>query len=214
MVPVTSDPIYIYLHGFASSPQSAKAKYLCDRIPNLIVPDLNQEDFFDLTLSRQIHQVRSLFPASGESIVLIGSSFGGLTAAWLAQHPQVVKAILLAPAFQFLHCLLRKLGNEQMHRWEVEGQISVYHYGHKGTLPLSYKFIRDLQQYRQEQLGRLLPTLILHGSRDEVIPLEMSQTYASIRPWVRLVTLDSDHGLADAMPTIWQAIQEFCPELL
>ncbi|MBW4549590.1 MAG: alpha/beta fold hydrolase [Aphanocapsa sp. GSE-SYN-MK-11-07L] len=97
-------PVYIYLHGFASGPKSTKAVYLSDRFANagvpLVVPDLNQDNFYHLTLSRQIAQVEALLPVD-TPITLIGSSFGGLTAAWVAQRcPQVARLILLAPAFQ------------------------------------------------------------------------------------------------------------------
>ena len=49
---------YIYLHGFASSSQSFKAQkfqelFATKNIP-LIIPDLNQNDFYNLTLTRQI----------------------------------------------------------------------------------------------------------------------------------------------------------------
>ena len=51
-----SREFFIYLHGFASSPQSAKARYLGDRFQplqiNLEVPDLNQPDVTRLALSR------------------------------------------------------------------------------------------------------------------------------------------------------------------
>ena len=80
---------YIYLHGFASSPLSAKAQYLdsCFRECqiDLEIPDLNQGDFSHLTLTRQLQQVENLFPAK-KPVVLIGSSFGGLTAAVLAER--------------------------------------------------------------------------------------------------------------------------------
>ena len=59
---------FIYLHGFASGSQSAKAIYLRDRFAeldiNLKVPDLNQGDFFNLTISRQLDRVAALFPAT------------------------------------------------------------------------------------------------------------------------------------------------------
>src|SRR5512136_1301514 len=100
-------PTYIYLHGFASSPQSAKAKYLRDcfqtRQIDIKVPDLNQGDFSHLTLTRHLKQVAAEFPPAPAPVAIIGSSFGGLTAAWLGQrHPQVQRLVLLAPAFQFL----------------------------------------------------------------------------------------------------------------
>jgi hypothetical protein len=51
-----------------------------------------------------------------------------------------------------------------------------------------------------------VPTLILHGRHDEVIPIAATRDYASVRPWVKLIELDSDHGLIDVMPQIWEAI--------
>ena len=206
---------YIYLHGFASSPQSAKAQYLRDRFfsdqINLQIPDLNGGDFSGLTLSRQLQQVEAIFTSSSSPVTLIGSSFGGLTAAWLGQrHPQVERIILLAPAFRFLSHWLPQLGEEQLRQWQETGYLSVYHYGEKTSLPLHYKFILDLQQYQEQQLQRSVPTLILHGLYDDVIPIQSSRNYTSQRPWVQLVELKSDHGLTNAMPEIWQAIQAFC----
>ncbi|NEO67445.1 MAG: esterase, partial [Moorea sp. SIO4G2] len=34
--------------------------------------------------------------------------------------------------------------------------------------------------------------------------------YASTRPWVQLVELESEHGLRDVMELIWAAVREFC----
>lgn len=210
-----SHPTYIYLHGFASSPQSAKARYLRDRFAALglplHVPDLNQGDFSNLTLSRQIQQVAAEFPPPPTPITLIGSSFGGLTAAWLAQlHPRVERLVLLAPAFEFLRHWLLKLGEEQLQRWQADLYLSVYHYGLMKTLPLNYKFIVDVGQYQESQLQRPVPTSILHGVDDEVIPIQSSRDFAGDRPWVQLLELDSDHALGNVQPDIWEAICQFC----
>ncbi|HEY9845151.1 MAG TPA: YqiA/YcfP family alpha/beta fold hydrolase [Candidatus Caenarcaniphilales bacterium] len=206
---------YFYLHGFASSPRSAKAVYLSDRFEalglNLQVPNLNQEDFFNLTLTRQIHQVQAAFPPPPDPVTLIGSSLGGLVAAWVAQQQtQVQRLILLAPAFEFLSRWLPKLGQSQVQSWQSQGQLAVYHYGEQRSLQLSYQFVLDAQQYPDNQLQRPVPTLIMHGLQDDVIPVQVSHEFAAQRPWVRLMELESDHSLSNVTGKLWDAIQEFC----
>ena len=115
---------FIYLHGFASSPESAKAVYIRDRFAafkiSLEIPDLNQGDFSHLTITRQIAQVEKAFPPDGTPVTLIGSSLGGLTSAWLGQkHSQVQQLILLAPAFGFLSHWLSRLRAEQLSEWQA-----------------------------------------------------------------------------------------------
>jgi uncharacterized protein len=212
---MSSTNTFIYLHGFASSPQSAKARYLGDRFQslkiNLNTPDLNQGDFTHLTLSRQMQQVTAAFPPMPQPVTLIGSSLGGLTAAWIGEHqPQVDRLVLLAPAFQFLAHWLPKLSTEQLQRWQTEQYLSVYHYSVQQMLPLHYSFVTDAAQYEDTKLQRPVPTLILHGRSDEVIPIQASRDFAVQRPWVKLIELDSDHALADVQPKIWQEIQTFC----
>ncbi len=204
---------YIYLHGFASNPYSAKARYIRDRFLekqiSLSVPDLNQNNFSELTLTRQIDQVSQEF--KDVPVTLIGSSLGGLTAAWLGEkYPQIERLVLLAPAFGFLSHYLTRLGSDTVQNWQESGFLSVYHYAEKRSLPLSYQFVLDSQNYADQALRRSIPTLILHGQQDEVIPLTASQKYAQSRSWVELIELDSDHGLGDALPEIWSKIQLFC----
>ncbi len=206
---------FIYLHGFASSPESVKAVYMRSRFTavdlSLEVPDLNQGDFTHLTITRQLTQVEQAFGPDGTPVTLIGSSLGGLTAAWLGQrHSQVQRLVLLAPAFGFLSHWLPTLGKEKLSQWQASGYLQTYHYGEGRSRPLHYKFVEDASQYPENQLLRPVPTLILHGRHDQVIPIVASRDYASVRPWVQLIELDSDHALNDVMPQIWKAIQAFC----
>jgi pimeloyl-ACP methyl ester carboxylesterase len=206
---------YIYLHGFASSPNSAKARDIGDRFAQihtkLKIPDLNLGDFSHLTITRQLKQVGAEFPLDAAPVTLIGSSLGGLTAAHLAQqYSQVRRLVLLAPAFGFLSHWLPKLGDEKLQRWQQEKYLEVYHYGEKRDLPLHYDFIIDATQYQEEQLQRPIPTLILHGKQDEVIPIQASRDFARSHPWVELIELNSDHALGNVTSEIWQAIRLFC----
>jgi uncharacterized protein len=206
---------YIYLHGFASSPNSNKAQNIGDRFSQiqtkLKIPDLNAGDFSKLTITRQITQVAAEFSHDSTPVTLIGSSLGGLTAAHLGQqYLQVQRLVLLAPAFGFLSHWLPKLGNQEVQRWQQEKYIMVYHYGEEQSIPLSYDFVTDAAQYQEQLLQRPIPTLILHGKKDEVIPIEASRDFARWCPWVELVELDSDHELGNVMEEIWQTIRLFC----
>ncbi|NRB07082.1 MAG: alpha/beta hydrolase, partial [Richelia sp.] len=111
---------YIYLHGFASSPNSAKARYVSDRFKEYHTPiniaDLNQGDFSHLTISRQVQQIAGILNIP---TTIIGSSLGGLTAAHLGQqYNQVERLILLAPAFGFLSHWLPRLGANTIKNWQ------------------------------------------------------------------------------------------------
>jgi predicted esterase YcpF (UPF0227 family) len=207
---------YLYLHGFASSPQSTKAQFLQNAFASvgqtLHVLDLNQDDFAHLTLSRQIRQGLAWIE-SRDRVTMIGSSLGGLTAAWIAQHPaaqaKLDRLILLAPAFQFLQQWLPRLGCETVDYWRETGWLSVYHYGLNAQVPLAYTFVEDAKQYDETQLQATSPTLILHGREDDVISIQASRDYARQRPWVQLIELDSDHSLGNVKAEMWNAIQIF-----
>jgi hypothetical protein len=206
---------YIYLHGFASSPNSAKAQYLSDRFAEIHkkikIPDLNAGDFFHLTITRQITQIASQIGDDATPVTLIGSSLGGLIAAHLGQqYPQVERLVLLAPAFGFLGHWMGKLGNEQLVSWEQEKSLMVYHYGEGKYLPLCYDFVTDAGRYIENVLQRPIPTLIIHGREDQVIPIQASQDFAKSRSWVKLIELESDHALSNVLPVIWQETCLFC----
>jgi uncharacterized protein len=200
---------YIYLHGFASGPQSTKARYFQTRYAEvgiaLEVPDLNQPDFAELTISRQIARVVDLLPSDGAPVTLIGSSLGGLTAAIAAQNcHQVQQLILLAPAFDFLTHWLPKIGDRQLTLWQQNSYLPIYHYAQQKLLPLHYNFIIDADRYHLFKSSRIVPTLIVHGIHDAVIPVAASRDFADRHPWVELVELDSDHNLTDVSDHIWQ----------
>jgi len=74
---------------------------------------------------------------------------------------------------------------------------------------LHYDFLVDLRSYDDGKLARPVPTLIIHGKLDEVVPITVSETYAQTRPWVRLVPVEDDHSLKRDLPLIWQEICTF-----
>ena len=209
------NPTFFYLHGFASGPSSSKGVFLQQKLQEvgieLQIPDFNEGGFTDLTVSRQIQQVCDRLPTT--PVVLIGSSLGGLTATWVAENMlQVQKLVLLAPAFEFARRWQRALGEEAIAEWKASGERPFFHYGQQRELPLKYQFVEDAIGYRESDLQRQVPTVIVHGRQDEVVPVEVSRGFAGDRDWVTLHELDSDHGLGDmeSKTAIWERIRELC----
>jgi uncharacterized protein len=199
--------MYLYLHGFASGANSRKAQFFRERFAEqgqeLLVPDFNVGGFSDFTITRQLQQAASYFSVD-QPITLIGSSLGGWAALLLAQqYPQIEQLILLAPALGFPQPWLSSIGDDNLRYWQAEGSWPIYHYIERQEIPLFYNFLPDAQQYAAQEFTRQLPTLIFHGKNDEVVPIELSQHYASNHPEVTLHELDSDHGLGNVLPLIW-----------
>src|SRR5438105_2837102 len=116
----------IYLHGFASSPHSAKARYFRDRLERagatVSIPDLAAGDFEHLTLTAQLAAIDRL--AAGRTVSLIGSSMGGyLAALYAARHETVDRLVLLAPAFSFARRWHTWLGADGVAQWRERGAI-------------------------------------------------------------------------------------------
>ncbi len=207
--------MYIYLHGFASGPGSTKAIYIQEHFAQigikLQVPDLNQDNFAQLSVSRQIAQVVDLFPQDDSPVTLIGSSLGGWVSTIIAQdYPQVDRLVLLAPAFDFLNHWLPKIGERQLDSWKNTYYLPIYHHALKNLSPLHYNFLVDARRYPLSQIDRALPTLIIHGINDDVIPISASRDFCDRRHWVELVEYPSDHQLTNVTDRIWQQICDFC----
>ena len=100
---------FIYLHGLASSPNSKKAlafkKAFEKENAPLLVPDLENGDFENLTISGQLKIIENLLKnKTKRHFGIVGSSLGGYLAALTAERNQSVCAIyLMAPAFEFFH---------------------------------------------------------------------------------------------------------------
>jgi len=205
---------YLYLHGFASSPNSYKATYMQQKFAELgltlHVPDLNLTDFSNVTLSEQLAYLDRTCLQNHEPIAVIGSSLGGFLAVQLAaQNPLVQKLVLFAPAFGFGERITQNIGAENVAQWEQDGSREFYHYGLKRNVNLQFQFLVDAQKYSEAQLTRSLPILIFHGIHDDVVPASLSEEFAKARSQVILKLLNDDHALGSDLINIWQDTKQF-----
>jgi pimeloyl-ACP methyl ester carboxylesterase len=173
------------------------------------IPRLDEGRFEELTISGQLAVIERA--VGDQPAILMGSSLGGYLAALYAarhtnQHPsQIEKLVLLAPAFQFPR---RWQERNPPDDWKRQGFIPVFHYGEGQERRLGYQFAEDAAQYEDEPEFPQ-PALILHGVRDSVVPASISSAYASRRPGLKLVLLESGHELTDVLEPMWGEVSEF-----
>lgn len=198
-----------YLHGFASGPRSRKGAALAaafaERGGRLQQPDLNRPDFAHLTYSGMLAAVVALDAAAGTGDGpwgFVGSSMGGWVAArWAELHPDKVdRLLLLAPGLDLPNRWRQLISEAELSAWEARGWREVADADGVPTR-LHWGLMEDAR--RQPSLPRpRCPVLILHGRRDEVVPVEVSEAYASERSNVELEVVDDDHDLLSALPRI------------
>ena len=107
--------VKVFIHGLESSSHGTKAMFFKRRYADMIVED------FHGTLDQRMARLNALL-SDNTSVIIVGSSFGGLMAAIFAlENPRrVTKLILLAPALTFQ-------GFESYLQRRLDIPVTVYH---------------------------------------------------------------------------------------
>jgi pimeloyl-ACP methyl ester carboxylesterase len=203
-------PRWLYLHGFASGPESTKGKALAAhyaaRGVDLRRLDLRLPSLERLRLSRMIDHVKEALGEKRDRAVVFGSSLGGLTACRVAEDDARVAAlVLLAPAFHLIERWRARLGEEAWRDWQTSGWLEVLDHTTGRTARVDYGFVEDVLGIDAAGDGWpdvRVPTLIVHGVRDEVVHVERSRDWARGKRHVRLVEVDDGHELTASVARI------------
>ena len=190
----------LYLHGFASSPSSSKARFFAAQLRNagadVEIPDLADGDFEHLTLTTQLRVIERA--AGSGPVSLVGSSMGGyLAALYAARHPEVERLVLLAPAFRFAYGWAQRMTGDELAAWKLAPQ-EVFHYGQNRTVLLGHELLEDGRTY-EDFPDFHQPALIFHGAHDDVVPAQYSEQFAATHPNAHLQVLDSGHDLLNML---------------
>jgi pimeloyl-ACP methyl ester carboxylesterase len=204
-------PRFLYLHGFASGPHSTKAiafaEHYARRSAGIDRPDLRVPSFEHLRLSAMIAAVARAIGEARDRAVVFGSSLGGLTAARVAERdPRVTALVLLAPAFQLVARWRELPGWDD---WRRLGWREVHDYTTNQPARVDFGFAEDAMALDVGYPDVRVPTLILHGVRDEVVSIAHSRTFARGKPHVRLVELDDGHDLLASLPRLLAEADRF-----
>jgi pimeloyl-ACP methyl ester carboxylesterase len=209
-VPPRPGPRFLYLHGFASGPQSTKGVVIAAHYARRGIPverlDLRLPSLEHLRLSAILGATRTAIGGERDRAVLFGSSLGGLTACRVAEDDaRVFALILLAPAFRLAERWRARIGEDEWRRWERSGWLEVQDHAEKRTARVGFGFIEDVEAIDQRSDGWpdvRVPTLIVHGIHDEVVDIALSRQWAAGKRHVRLVEVDDGHELTSSLPTI------------
>ncbi len=198
---------HLYLHGFGSGPSSYKgvaftehyaAKGIALERLNLRVPS-----FEHLRVSQMIETARAALGAPTDTAIVFGSSLGALTATRLAaKDPRVTKLILLAPAFQLIARWREMLG-PALDVWRETGWREFMDFTTKQMARVDFGFMEDAAIVDAEGDPDVrVPTLIIHGTKDDTVPVEHSRRFAANRANVELTELEDGHELIASLPRI------------
>ena len=180
------------------------------RLP-LTIPDLQQGNFENLTLTNQVSLVQSIIDGKpGARFALIGSSMGGYVAALTAETRKEIEALyLMAPGFNFLNRWMENMGWDKNSFSSTPDLIRVFHYSYNREVTLNTHLFRDAIQWDSLPLIRDIPIRVVHGIHDETINIQESRDFAGSRPWCQLKELDSDHGLFSCIDWIIDDCMKF-----
>ncbi len=146
----------------------------------------------------------------GEPAVLIGSSLGGWVALRVAErNPNIVGLGLLAPAIGLAEGWKRRLPNA-VEGWRKRGWLAVEDHalGRMGRVDIG--FLDDVDEIDAGGVPDVrVPTVIVHGTEDDVVPIAGSRRWAAERPNASLVEVRDGHQLGASFPEIFEAFAGF-----
>jgi predicted esterase YcpF (UPF0227 family) len=173
----------LYLHGFRSSPASAKATLMAQAVaqrhPQVVwccpqLPPSPRQAMSDVAA-----QVAD-WPR--ERMAVVGSSLGGFYASWVARQTGC-KSVLLNPAVFPARDLARHIGAQT--QWHQPDE----------TFYFEAAFVDELQQLAHEGGHPPGPELALIAQGDEVLDWrEMRDRYASAQ---KIILPGNDHAISD-----------------
>ncbi|MBV9495439.1 MAG: hypothetical protein JOZ54_14415 [Acidobacteria bacterium] len=154
----------LYLHGFASSPASAKITALRPRVEphgiRLDTPDLNVPTFetldWDAVVDRALDHARRTPPRA-----IAASSMGALVALTLVQRGVEVPLVLIAPAFG--------VAKRWLPRLPTGDALTVFNFARNANATIHRRFFDQIVAIEPEAQVPPVRTTILMGRDDETV---------------------------------------------
>ena len=182
-------PIIILCHGFSSSKNSRTFINLEKKLNENKISTFRfdfsghgESDglFEEITISQAVDDILSaikyLKRLDYNKIGLIGSSFGGISSIMAASKTNDLFVLgLKCPVSDYEETIRLRKSEEEMQMWKEVG-FDFYIKKDKTALRLNYTFYEDFKNNNAYKAAEKIniPTLIVHGNNDTIVPINQS----------------------------------------
>jgi putative redox protein len=201
----------ILCHGMESSKESEKLVFLGQALAQRDMLALRFDfacagessgEFENITYSGEVEDLKAAFlfmrTRYTGKIAILGSSMGGTVALlFAAQNPEVASVVTVAAPLHPERFLWRLSTPEELQQWRDRG-FTLYH-GQR----INVSLLDDLERINVPDAAKRVscPVLILHGDRDEVVPVEEAHELHRYIPGAKKLSIlqGGDHRLSDPL---------------
>jgi pimeloyl-ACP methyl ester carboxylesterase len=207
--PETTGPFetLIFAHGFKGFKEQAYLEFIAQSLAQKGIGAIrfdftngigeSEGDIFYVSAGHYLQDFRTVLNhvkrqswLKKSALSIGGASFGGMIALLLAaQEPELKSLILQAPVFKPKE--MNK--NLDLKKWKSQGYLDFHSNSKDLDFKVGYQFYQERLGYDLPQIARRIkaPTLIIHGSKDETIPMSHSQELCrALKTRKKLLLLD------------------------
>ncbi len=195
----------LWAHGLEGSPGGSKPTWIVENLGwEVVSPAMSERGW---TIAEQTDVVVEAIAADDDLDVIMGSSYGGLAIANAAAQflNRDLRIVLMAPAFGLAENFRRIAGEAGVREWEETGSRPYFHHGFGHEVEFGWDFITSADEMSWPDLQH--PTVIIHGTSDDIVPIESSRKVATSNELVELIEVDDGHRLAESLHLIPLAVQ-------
>ncbi|MCK4634810.1 MAG: alpha/beta fold hydrolase [Candidatus Aenigmarchaeota archaeon] len=188
-------PIIILCHGLASSKDSRTYKTIQQKLNKRGISAFrfdfhghgeSEGNFEEATVSKAVDDILSsidfIKQKGYKKIGLVGGSFGGIASLIVASKSDDLFVLALkAPVSDLLGKLTAQENKYSIKEWKENGFI-YYTFSDGKKLKLNYSYFEDAERINGYEAAKniKIPTIIVHGEKDESVPVEQSKKTASL----------------------------------
>lgn len=223
-------PIIVLAHGFSTHKNSGTYTELAQRLSSHNISTLrfdfyghgeSEGKFEDITITEAVDdilQVIKFLKSKGyKRIGIMGSSFGGISSIMAASKTKELYLLALkSPISNYLDKELETKSKEELDEWKEKG-YRIYISGDGSEHKLKYSFFEDFKNNNGYVAAPKIqiPTFIVHGDKDEIVPYKQSVKTCDLIPNCKLHTVKGAthrYDNPEHKEEMWQAITDFVVE--
>ena len=186
----------LFAHGFEGGPSGSKPTYMREVLGWEVTSPIMSGLGWDIE-----SQTKVLLRSNEEHDIekVNGSSMGGLAAANASsmRRDSDFRLLLIAPAFGLCDSW-EGLSEDELADWKNSG-FRTYR-GFELEIDLDWSFMEAAESMSWPEVAH--HTTIVHGSKDDVVSLSVSETVSSISEMVELVVIDDGHRMKKCLPKL------------